>query len=100
MSNGRDGAPAPPDAWATTIAYASAPHRTAPHRTAPHRRADFAVHTALICRAARAADRHKAAVCGRPAVEQVLLEIGGGGRGSLTHPPSRLRRWCAEQAEG
>ncbi|MHC8420743.1 hypothetical protein ACH121_13090 [Streptomyces sp. NB004] len=57
---------------------------------------------ALWC-AELAADRHAAAVCGRRAVEHALDEIGAGGgrtRGGLTHPPHRLRRWCAERADG
>ncbi|MGW3866305.1 hypothetical protein ACWEDZ_33220 [Streptomyces sp. NPDC005047] len=57
---------------------------------------------ALWC-AELAADRHAAAVCGRRAVEHALDEIGAGGgraRGGLTHPPCRLRRWCAERGDG
>lgn len=57
---------------------------------------------ALWC-AELAADRHAAAVCGRRAVEHALDEIGaagGGTREGLTHPPLRLRRWCAERADG
>ncbi|MFE5396148.1 hypothetical protein ACFQ9U_16520 [Streptomyces sp. NPDC056568] len=57
---------------------------------------------ALWC-AELAADRYAAVTAGRPAVRHALDEIGAvGGRrwGGPTHPPSRLRRWCVQRADG